>query len=357
MISRTLIIAEAGVNHDGDIGKALALVDAAADAGADIVKFQTFSADQLAARYATKAAYQKTTTDASESQHAMLKRLELDVAAHRKLIAHARSRRIDFLSTPFDLESLELLAGKLKLKRLKLGSGELTNAPLLVAAGKTGLPIFLSTGMGTLGETERALGWIGVGMLGLRPGYASLAKALYSPKAHALRKKRITLLHCTTQYPAPPSDVNLRAMDTLRAAFDLPVGYSDHSLGVAVSVAAVARGARVIEKHFTLNKRAPGPDHAASLEPTELDEMVKMIRVVEEALGDGAKLPRPSEIPNIAIARKSVVAAKAIGKGERFTVGNLAVKRPGDGLAPELFFELVGRVATRDFAADEKISA
>ena len=354
MSDQTLIIAEAGVNHDGEVGKAIALIDVAADAGADVVKFQTFSADRLASRSAAKATYQQRTTEAGESQHAMLRRLELSGDDHRRLQRHAADRGIEFLSTPFDLESLALLQG-LGLKRLKLGSGELTNAPLLVDAGRTGLPVILSTGMGTLAETERALAALACGYLGREPGGPTFGSVLYDAAAWSMLKARVTLLQCTTQYPAPPADANLAAMATLRSAFALPVGYSDHCLGTAVSIAAVALGAGVIEKHFTLDKNSAGPDHAASLEPAELKALVTAIRDVEAARGDGRKQPRPSEIANMAVARKSVVAARPIRAGEAFTPENLTTKRPGTGRSPFAYYDLLGQTASRDFETDEPV--
>lgn len=350
----TLIIAEAGVNHDGSLEKALALVDVAADSGADIVKFQSFKADRIASRSAAKAAYQQRTTDAAESQHAMLARLELSDPMLDRIMAHAAQRNIEFLSTPFDTESLAALCGR-GVKRLKLGSGELTNAPLLVAAGGSGLPVLLSTGMGTLGEVEQALGALALGYLGTPPSRAAFAKVLGDEQTWSLLCSKVTLLHCTTQYPAPPGDANLCAMDTLRAAFGLPVGYSDHCLGAVVAVAAVARGAKVIEKHFTLDSQAPGPDHAASLEPRDLTNLVAMIRETERALGDGRKQPRPSEAGNMSIARKSVVAALPIRAGDRFTTENITTKRPGSGRSPFECYDLIGQTAVRDYVVDDLI--
>lgn len=350
----TVIIAEAGVNHDGSLEKALALVDVAADAGADIVKFQSFKADRIASRSAVKAAYQQRTTDAGESQHAMLARLELSDPMLERIMAHAAQRNIEFLSTPFDTESLAALCSR-GVKRLKLGSGELTNAPLLVAAGRSGLPVLLSTGMGTLGEVEQALGALAVGYLATEPHRVAFAKVLGEERTWQILREKVTLLHCTTQYPAPPEDANLRAMETLRAAFGLAVGYSDHCLGATVSVAAVARGAAVIEKHFTLDSKAPGPDHAASLEPRDLATLVAMIRETERALGDGRKQPRASEAGNMSVARKSVVAALPIRVGEKFTAENITTKRPGSGRSPFEWYDLIGQTAMRDYGVDDLI--
>lgn len=355
MSRKTLIIAEAGVNHDGDFDAAVALVDAAADAGADVVKFQTFSADKLASRKAEKAAYQKEATGAGESQRDMLRRLELSHDAHRRLVKHASERGIGFLSTPFDLESLAFLADDLRLPQLKLGSGEVTNAPLLVAVGRTGRPVILSTGMATLGEVEMALAALAVGYLGREPNRAAFARALSDAAAWEALRRNVTLLQCTTQYPAPAADANLAAMATLRAAFGLPVGYSDHCLGINVSLAAAALGAVAIEKHFTLDRTRPGPDHAASLEPGELKLLVDGVREISASLGDGLKAPRPSEVPNIPVARKSIVAARPIAKGERLTLDAITTKRPGDGRSPFDLWDLVGTEATAAFDEDDAI--
>lgn len=350
------VIAEAGVNHNGSIDRALELVDAAAAAGADIVKFQTFRAAKLASRTAPKADYQKRTTEGAESQRDMLLRLELDEAGHRRLIDACGTRGIEFLSTPFDVDSLDLLANRLNLRQLKLGSGEVTNAPLLLAAARTGKPLILSTGMATLAEVEVALGVLAYGYLGgAAPGREAFADAFGRPEARTALAAKVTLLHCTTEYPAPDDEVNLRAMDTLRDAFAMPVGFSDHSRGIAIAIAAVGRGAAVVEKHFTMDRNLPGPDHKASLEPGELAEMVSAIRRVEAALGDGVKAPTASERKNIAVARRSLVAARAITAGEPFTAENLTVKRPGDGKSPLLYWDMLGRSATRDYDEDDLI--
>lgn len=355
MTQKTLIIAEAGVNHDGDLATALALVDAAAAAGADVVKFQTFRADKLASRHAAKAEYQKRETGADETQAAMLRRLELDEAAHEKLIARCAARAIAFLSSPFDPGSLDLLAWRFDLPRIKLGSGEITNAPLLVAVGRTGKPVILSTGMSHLAEIEQALAALAIGYLGKEPGGKAFAEVLAGDAAWEILRAKVALLHCTTQYPTPVEDVNLKAMDTLRAAFGLPVGYSDHTNGIAVALAAVARGASIIEKHFTLDRTRPGPDHAASLEPGELKAMVEGIRAIEAALGDGIKRPAPSESANIEVARKSLVAARPIPAGTLLTAGDITVKRPGGGLSPFAYWDLIGRRAPKSFVEDEPL--
>lgn len=328
-----LIIAEAGVNHNGSLETACRLIDTAVEAGADIVKFQTFTADANISKGAEKAAYQKETTDIYESQYEMVKKLELDRDAHVELVDYCEQKGIEFLSSPFDHDSIDLLY-ELGLKRFKIPSGEITNLPYLRHIGKYGKPIILSTGMATLEEIESALGIL--------------------EEASTVREK-ITVLHCNTEYPSPMVDVNLKAMLTIRDKLRVQVGYSDHTLGIEVPIAAVALGATIIEKHFTLDRTLPGPDHRASLEPDELEEMVKEIRNIEQALGDGIKRPSPSEQKNIPIARKSIVAARNIQKGESFTEENLAIKRPGIGISPMRWDKLVGRVAEKDYKVDELI--
>ena len=352
-----LIIAEAGVNHNGSIERALGLVDAAADAGADFVKFQTFKADKLASAKAPKADYQKAATGNNQSQLDMLRQLELSAADHAALIARCKARKIQFLSTPFDAESLGFLAKHLKLDVIKLPSGELTNPLLLLEAAQSRMHIILSTGMGTLAEIEEALGVIAFGYLtpNARPSRAAFKRAYKSRKAHAALRKRVTLLHCTTEYPAPFADVNLRAMDTMAEEFALPVGYSDHTPGIAVSIAAVARGAVMIEKHLTLDRTLPGPDHRASIEPPELAAMVQAIRETELALGDGRKICRPSEKKNRAVARKSLVTARAVPKGEMFTTDNLTAKRPGDGRSVYDYWDVLGKPAKRNYGEGEPL--
>lgn len=330
---KTLIIAEAGVNHNGDISMACALIDAAADAGADLVKFQTFSADRLVTAAARKADYQAKTTAADESQRDMLKRLELSAEMHEHLIAHAARRGIEFFSTAFDLESLDYLMG-LGMVRIKVPSGEITNLPYLRKVGGYGKPVILSTGMANLGDIEAAL---------------AVLEAAGTPR------DRITVLHCSTEYPAPMAEVNLLAMPSLARAFGVRVGYSDHTEGIEVAIAAAALGACVIEKHFTLDRSLPGPDHRASIEPHELARMVRSIRNIELALGDGVKRPSVSEEKNRLVARKSLVAARAIAKGELFSEQNLAAKRPGTGISPMRLDELLGHPAARCFAPDEQI--
>jgi len=352
----TYIIAEAGVNHNGSLDMAKELVEVAAKSGADAVKFQTFKADRLVSRLAPKAEYQAKTTGTVESQHEMIRKLELDEHAHEALMEHCKVCGIGFLSTPFDLESVDLLAGQFDLPCIKIPSGDITNAPLLFKIGQTGKPVILSTGMSTLGDIEDALGVLAFGHLNTGiPSIAAFRAAYFSAEGQAILQAKVTLMHCTTEYPAPLEDVNLKVMDTLINAFGLQVGYSDHTEGFAVSIAAVARGAVVIEKHFTLDRNLPGPDHKASLEPGELKQLVDAIRVVEQVLGSGRKYPTPSELKNMSVARKSLVADRTITAGEPFAAGNLAVKRPGNGLSPMHYWELLNRKAGRDFSVDEEV--
>ena len=353
----TYVIAEAGVNHNGSLEMARELIDVAAEAGADAVKFQTFRADTLVTTAAPKAAYQRETTDSTESQYAMLKALELDEAAHRSLIEHCKRRGIQFLSTPFDCESLSLLVEKFGLPRIKMPSGEITNGPLLLAAAQTGLPVILSTGMSTLGEVEQALGVLAFGYAKRKalPSLEGFAEAYASEAGQDLLRDRVTLLHCTSEYPTPPEDVNLRAMETLSAAFGLPVGYSDHTEGIVVPIAAVARGAVLIEKHFTLNRTLPGPDHRASLEPKELAEMMRAIREVEASLGRSIKAPTPGEIETRAVARKSLVAVVRIAEGEQFCMENVAARRPGTGISPMKQWSYMGKEAARRYESGEAL--
>lgn len=355
---RTLVIAEAGVNHNGSLNHALELVDAAAAAGADIVKFQTFNADKLATRGAPKAEYQMRETGPSQSQLDMLRALELSEDMHQQLIAQCDKRGIEFLSTPFDSDSLRLLAGTLNLRRLKLGSGDLTNAPLLLLAAQTGKPLIISSGMATLAEVETALGVLAFGYTASKdaaPSSEAFRSAFDSEAGQLALRSRVTLLHCTTEYPAPVADVNLKVMDTLRSAFGLSVGYSDHTVGTVVSIAAVARGAAVLEKHLTLDRNLPGPDQKASIEPDELAGLVADIRRIEAALGDGVKRLAPSERGNRRVARKSLVALKPIALGELFGPHNISAKRPGGGLDPLEYWNLLGRPAPRPFDEDEAI--
>jgi N,N'-diacetyllegionaminate synthase len=334
MSRRTLIIAEAGVNHNGDFTLAKKLVDAAAAAGADLVKFQTFSADRLVTHEAPKAEYQTQAIGNAQSQFAMLKKLELSPQMHQDLLAYCRSKNIDFFSTGFDIESVNYLAS-LGLDCFKIPSGEITNLTYLRHVGAFGKSVILSTGMATLGEIEAAL---------------DVLESAGTPRS------RITVLHCNTEYPTPMRDVNLRAMCSIGDAFGVEVGYSDHTAGIEVPIAAVALGATVIEKHLTLDRNLPGPDHMASLEPDEFAAMVSAIRNIEQAMGDGIKRPSPSELKNKPIARKSLVAARTIRAGEVFALDNVTTKRPGTGVSPMRWDEVLGRIAMRDFLADELIT-
>ena len=351
---RTVVIAEAGVNHNGSLEMAHRLVDAAADAGADAVKFQTFRADRLASRTAPKADYQVRETGGDGSQLEMLRALELSDEAHAALFEQCARRGIEFMSSPFDEESLAFLV-RLGVRRLKLGSGELTNAPLLLAAARTTLPLIVSTGMATLDEVEEALGALAFGMnpRAGSPSREAFRAAWRSDEGRTAVRERVTLLHCTTEYPAPPDQANLTAMKTVSETFGVACGYSDHTLGHAASLAAVALGAAVIEKHFTLDRGLPGPDHTASLEPAALRSFVEDIRAVGLALGDGIKAPMPAEIPNIAVARKSVVAAMSIAKGERITLAQLTVKRPGTGRSPFELWDVAGSIASKSYEPDD----
>lgn len=331
-IQQVYIIAEAGVNHNGQLDVALRMVDAAADSGADCIKFQTFHSEKLVSRFAVQAEYQKRNLGSEDaSQLSMLRKLELAESDHFTLLEHCRTRGIQFLSTPFDMESLTLL-NKLGMPFWKIPSGEITNLPYLMRIAATGKPVVLSTGMSTMAEIEACV--------------------------TVLKKNgsgAITLLHCNTDYPTPFEDVNLRAMLTLHTAFNLPVGYSDHTTGIEVPIAATALGATVIEKHFTLDRSMPGPDHVASINPQELIQMVRSIRNITAALGSPEKMPSTSELKNIAIARKSIVAACTIRTGERFSEQNLAVKRPGSGISPMQWYAVLGQTARRDFEEDELI--
>ena len=333
-VQKTLIIAEAGVNHNGSIDTAKKMIDVAATAGADLVKFQTFKAEALVTQSADKAEYQKNLTDASESQFEMIKKLELDHVAHEELIQYCKQKNIQFLSTAFDHDSIDFLA-EMNIPFYKIPSGEITNLPYLRHVASKGKPVFMSTGMSTLEEVRVAMDVL------LEAG---------------VKKDDINILHCNTEYPTPVEDVNLRAMLTIESKLGVKVGYSDHTLGIEVAVAAVALGASVIEKHFTLNRTLPGPDHAASLEPKELKAMVTAIRNIEQALGDGVKSPSPSEKKNIPLARKSIVAKKLINKGKTFSKDNLTVKRPGTGISPMEWDKLLGRISNKDYNKDDIIS-
>lgn len=352
------IIAEAGVNHNGSADLAFQLVDAAHAAGCDIVKFQTFKAKNLVTQDAEQAEYQTRNTGIAESQLSMLSRLELDYDTHKALIAHCKKLGIEFFSTAFDSESLDFLVKDLGLTTLKIPSGELTNAPFVLEHSRIGCDLIVSTGMATLAEVETALGVIAFGLISKAdtvPSERAFAEAYASEAGREALKEKVTLLHCTTEYPAPMNEINLRAMQTMATAFGLTLGYSDHSAGITIPIAAAALGAQLIEKHFTLDNTMEGPDHKASLEPNELAAMVQGIRDIEQALGNGIKGPQPSEIKNKPIARKSLVAAAIIRAGDVFTKENLTVKRPGEGLSPYQYWSLLGNTAGRDYAEGELI--
>lgn len=333
MIDKVLIIAEAGVNHNGDLNIAKKLIESAKESGADIVKFQTFKAEKLVSKFAKKAEYQEKTTDNKESQFDMIKKLELTREHHIELINHCRKCDIEFLSTPFDLDSIDLLH-ELSLNIFKIPSGEITNIPYLRKIGTFNKQVILSTGMANMGEIETALTTL---------------------TTSGTNKDKITILHCNTEYPTPFEDVNLNAMMTIKNTFKINIGYSDHTKGIEIPIAAVALGAKVIEKHFTLNRNMIGPDHKASLEPNELKQMVNAIRNIEIALGNGIKEPSKSEMKNKEVARKSIVASKYIIKGEEFCEDNLTIKRPGNGIPPALFDLVKGKIAKRNFNEDELI--
>ena len=356
-MQRTFIIAEAGVNHNGSIDIARQLIDAAAAAGADAVKFQTFRAEKLVSESAPKAEYQKAVTDTEESQFEMLKKLELDVDQHRDLADHSRMQGIQFLSTPFDIESLDLLVRGINVPLLKISSGDITNGPLLLKAAYTNKPIILSTGMSTLGEIRMALGVLAFGYTRRHelPSLVAFRDAYRLRTGQRALKANVTLLHCTTEYPAPFSEVNLRSMAAMHAAFGLPVGLSDHTQGIAVSIAAVALGASVIEKHLTLDRNLQGPDHQASIKPEELRTLIRSIREVEDALGSGRKGPALSELKNLAVVRKSLVALQDILQGERFTTGNMGSRRPGTGASPLMYWRILGKKADKNYQRDEMI--
>lgn len=353
----TYIIAEAGVNHNGQRALAFELIDAAAEAGVDAVKFQTFDSAKLASNATPKASYQKKYTSESESQLAMLKSLELPRAWHKKLQQHAQSKGVEFLSTAFDSESLEFLT-TLDLPLFKVPSGELTNGKLLWRFAQTGKRLLLSTGMATLSEVELALAVVAHSINNDREpkSLEEVWQAWSNSEWRRSLKGRIVLLHCTSQYPTPFEEVNLRAMDTLAHSFSLEVGYSDHTEGTLIPIAAVARGARVIEKHFTLDRKLPGPDHRASLEPPQLKEMVESIRSLSLALGDGMKAPQASEWDTRLAARQQIVASQAIEAGESFSSKNLDTKRCGEGIPASEIWDIIGRQSHRTYNAGDVIS-
>lgn len=352
------IIAEAGVNHNGSLEIAKELILKAVDVGADAVKFQTFRADDIVTKDVQKAAYQINTTDASESQLDMLKKLELSEDDHRLLMSLSEDVGIKFLSTAFDIGSFKFLSEDLKLNTFKISSGEITNAPLLLSHGLARQKVILSTGMASLSDIETALAILAKGYTNNTDGRINLDhcyEAYFSPIGQQALKENVTLLLCTSEYPAAYESVNLKALNTLRVAFNLPVGISDHTEGLEVPIAAVAMGAKVVEKHFTLSRRMDGPDHQSSVEPAEFKRMVQSIRNIELALGSGAKTPSRAEILNRASIRKRLVSSKRILKGEVFSDENLSVKRSKDGVSAIRYWDFLGKAASRDFAAHEPI--
>ncbi|MFA6075353.1 MAG: N-acetylneuraminate synthase [Negativicutes bacterium] len=355
--NKPYFIAEAGVNHNGSLDIAKKLIEVAADAGADAVKFQTFNTELLVTKTAEKADYQTKLFGESETQYEMLKKLELSREEWGAISEYCKSKKIEFLSTPFDSVSLKFLLKHFDLPFVKIPSGEITNAPFLIEIAQTGKPVILSTGASTIGEIEAALGVLAFGYLFQNQPTDSkeFVEAFISSEGQRRLQEKVVLLHCTSDYPAPFEEVNLNAIDTLRSVFNLEVGYSDHTEGVAIPIAAAVLGAVVVEKHFTLDKNMPGPDHRASANPEELELIIKSIRQVQNSLGDGIKLPMKSETANRSVIRKSLVARKNIAAGEKIDVMNLSIKRPGDGISPMRYWELIGRTSDRNFIEDETL--
>jgi N-acetylneuraminate synthase len=358
-MSKTLVIAEAGVNHNGDEALARELIKVASTAGADVVKFQTFKAESLATSRAAKANYQKKNVEEGGSQVEMLRKLELDHDCFFRLSEFCNKNNIQFLSTAFDLSSADFLVGKLNQDILKIPSGEIINEPYLLGHARFKKKIILSTGMATLAEIESALGVIAFGLMGkedIEPGRDSFLSAYISSKGQELLKKYVHLLHCTTEYPTPYQDVNLKCIRTLSSSFGLPTGFSDHTDGISAPIAAVALGASIVEKHFTLDKKLPGPDHSASLEPKDLESMVSGIRDIEMALGNGIKMPTSTELINRVPVRQSIVAIEVIEAGEYFTEKNIGTRRPGSGMRPALYWDVIGKKARSDFNKFDEIT-
>ncbi len=353
---RTFIIAEAGVNHNGELSKAFELIDIASEVGADAVKFQTFITENVMTVQAPKAKYQKRLTNESESQLEMAKKLELSHEDHYALIGHCKTKNIQFLSTAFDSESLMFIINNLKLNLLKIPSGEITNGPFLLQHARSGHNVILSTGMSSIQEIEDALSVLAFGYLSDKTPTRDLMELSYnSDEGRNILREKVALLHCTSQYPAATSDINLRAIRTMKKHFNLKVGYSDHSEGILVACNAVALGAEIIEKHFTISKKLQGPDHQASLEPHELRKMIKSIRATEESLGNGIKKPTDSEYDVLLVARKSIVAKETIKKGELFNPNNITQKRPGTGKSPMDYWNILNKPSDRDYNPDEAI--
>jgi len=352
---KTFIIAEAGVNHNGSIKIAKSLIDKAKVAKADAIKFQSFKGKNIIRKGTEKCDYQKGNTLESKDQLEMVSKLELSVEQHHEIFSYAREVQLEVISTPFDLESIELLEN-LNVNRYKIPSGEVNNPLLLYRVAQTKKPIILSTGMATLGEIETALSIIAFGLADKsNPSMERCSSFFVTREAQELLKKFVSILHCTTQYPAPPDEVNLNAMNTIQSSFNLPVGYSDHTEGIGVSIAAVALGASIVEKHFTLDRSMNGPDHSASIEPKELEQLVQEVRRVEQSLGSTQKIPTFSELKNISIVRRSIVAKGLIKKGETFSLDNLTLKRPGTGLNPLNIWRLLSEKATQDYSEDDFI--
>ena len=361
-MGHTVIIAEAGVNHNGDEALAFQLVDEAVAAGVDIVKFQTFNAEKLVTKSAPLATYQQKNGVKDDAQFDMLKALELSSDCFIRLKRYSEEQGIIFLTTAFDFDSLDFLINTLKLNTLKIPSGEITNAPFVLAHARSGCQLIVSTGMCDLNDIEQALGVIAFGLLNIegeflteQPSTECFTKAYQSDLGQVLLRKKVTLLHCTTDYPAPVDDINLNAMATMKNTFQLPIGYSDHSQGIVVPIAAVAKGACLIEKHFTLDQNLQGPDHKASLEPTELREMVQAIRLTEKCLGQSIKQASRAESANKVIARKSLVADDNINEGDKFTADNIVMKRPGNGMSPYHYWSLLNQVAQKNYQEGELI--
>jgi N-acetylneuraminate synthase len=351
------IIAEAGVNHNGSVELAKRMIEAASIADVDAVKFQTYRTEYLTSTLAPKAEYQINISSGEESQFEMLQKYELDAEAHESIFRYCTEKGIQFLSSPFDQESLDLLVNRFRLPMIKIASGEITNAPLLLKAAQSNRDIILSTGMSSLEEVEAALSVLAFGYMGKKetPSLQRFNESYRSKEGRHSLQEKVTLLHCTSEYPAPYQSVNLRAMDAMRIAFGLRVGFSDHTEGIEIAVAAAACGAAVIEKHFTLDRNMPGPDHKASLEPEELKRMVCSIRNVERALGVSLKVPSVAELKNRVPARKSIVAATDIKKGDRFSEKNITTKRPGTGVGPFHYWQRLGMTADRDYRKDDLI--
>lgn len=355
-MKNSYIIAEAGVNHNGQIDLAKKLVDVAAEAGADAVKFQTFKAEKLVTKDAEQADYQKKNSAKVEAQFEMLKRLELDDKAHQDVYDHCQEKGIDFLSTPFDEESLNFLVHKFNMPVVKIASGEITNAPFLLDIARTRRDIILSTGMSTLEDIEKALQVLAYGLCVPEghPSWQELRENFSQEKTQKVLQEKLRVLHCTTEYPAPFDEVNMLAMKKIQETFQVPVGYSDHTQGILAPVVAASLGACVIEKHFTLDRNMEGPDHKASLEPRELKEMVRQVRLVEKMLGAQEKMVTESELKNRSVARKSLILAREVSQGQPLKLSDFTAQRPGDGLSPMDVWDYIGTKAPRDFDKGER---